>query len=79
MQCRCCIDAAAPRHLPLAPFQSAQATHVFCAVLCRYVHGGQELLVNSLHVPYYRAGDFTGAAIGARHNLEVRSRPWSLG
>ncbi|KAF6265180.1 hypothetical protein COO60DRAFT_1119417 [Scenedesmus sp. NREL 46B-D3] len=36
----------------------------------RYVHGGQELLLNSLHVPYYRAGQFTGAAIGARHNLE---------
>jgi hypothetical protein len=37
------------------------------------VHGGQELLVNSLHVPYYKAGQFTGAAIGARHNLEVGS------
>jgi hypothetical protein len=59
---------------PVAFFQSAaQATlNATCLLLRRYVHGGQELLVNSLHVPYYRAGDFTGAAIGARHNLEVR-------
>lgn len=57
--------------MPSVLTRLARQHSALCLCCCSYVHGGQELLLNSLFVPYYKAEDFTGAAIGARHNMEV--------
>ena len=36
-----------------------------------YVHGGYQLVFNSLYIPFFKASSITGATVGARHNLEV--------
>lgn len=36
-----------------------------------YVHGGYQLSLNSLFIPYFKASHLTGATVGARHNMEM--------
>ena len=38
-----------------------------------YIHGGYELTLNSLMVPYFKASKLLGATVFNRHSLEVRS------